>query len=39
MKDFSLAGGISFGHVFYTTAMVYDTGTGTFSPCQRILLP
>lgn len=24
MKDFSLAGGISFGHVFYTTAMVYD---------------
>ena len=24
MKDFSLSGGISFGHVFYTTAMVYD---------------
>ena len=24
MKDFSLADGISFGHVFYTTAMVYD---------------
>lgn len=24
MKDFPLAGGISFGHMFYTTAMVYD---------------
>ena len=24
MKDFSLSGGMSFGHVFYTTSMVYD---------------